>query len=129
VNPWWNYDNLRCWTPRSIGNPTLDPWQIVNDIASIDVDMTEHTVRMIIDCRNETTCLQIDGDYYASCFVKRTEPGYGTDVSGIIKAEVISIDHGNQEAGKRHNVHFRDWTWIWDPATTSRISLPIISKR
>src|SRR5262249_50281382 len=95
---------LQCWTPRG--------W---HPIGALPVDTEWHTVRMVLDPKRETTGLQVDGNYYPSCFVKEEKPGFGDDVSATFAAEVISIDPGAQCAGGMpHKVQFKDWTWVWE---------------
>lgn len=133
INPTWEYGYLRCWSPL-MDNPHDGRWQTVDSIPTMTVSKNEiHTVRMIIDANHETTCLQIDGHYFSSCFVIIQEPTtFGNDVTVTIKAEAISIDPGNDPylgpQGRRHDVCVFDWSCTWDPISTARVFIPYVKK-
>ena len=119
VNPYWMTGALQCWTPNK--------WQPVGEMA---LDTEWHTVKMIIDCRRETTGLQIDSGYYPSCFTKTTGPAdWGNEIATWISAEAISIDPGEDfSGGMPHKAQFKDWIWTWEPANTSCVFLPLVQK-
>jgi hypothetical protein len=118
VNPHWIIGTMQCWTPRG--------WQ---PIGTIPIDTQWHTIRMVIDPLRETTSLQIDGNYFPSCFVKEPKPNFGADVSAVFAAEAVSIDPGPQcTGGMPHKAEFKDWTWIWEPAGTYCVSLPLLAR-
>jgi hypothetical protein len=118
VNPHWIIGTMQCWTPRG--------WQ---SIGEIPVDTQWHTIRMVIDPRRETTSLQIDTNFYPSCFVKEPKPDFGSDVSAVFAAEAVSIDPGAQcNGGMPHKAQFKDWTWTWEPVNTCQVFLPLVRR-
>lgn len=119
VNPFWMPGVMQCWTPRL--------WQ---PIGTISLDTEWHTVKMVIDCQRETTNLQLDGNYYPSCFTKQVGPAdWGTEIATWISAEAISIDPGNNfTGGKAHKAQFKDWIWTWESANVSQVFLPLVQR-
>jgi hypothetical protein len=118
VNPHWIIGTIQCWTPRG--------WQ---PVGTVPIDTQWHTIRMVIDPLRETTSLQIDTNYFPSCFVEEPKLNFGSDVSAVFAAEAVSIDPGAQcNGGMPHKVQFKDWTWTWEAANTCKVFSPLVTR-
>lgn len=109
---------LQCWTPSRT-------WQPVGKVAVDDTDW--HSLRLVLDLTREATSLQFDGVHFPACYANTAgDAGWGDDVSAWVGAEAISIYPGTQNpGGKRHEAHFRNWRWTWEPATAAATILPM----
>lgn len=121
VNPFWESGTLNCWTPGKV-------WQ---KVGSRPVDDTEwHTIRLVLDAVRGTAAMQFDGATFPSCAAPHDgPPNFGSDVSATLATEAISIDPGDSLlGGKRHEVQFRNWSWVWEPTTRCTTFLPLVRK-
>lgn len=122
VNPFWESGTLNCWTPGKA-------WQKVGSLPVDDTDW--HTIRLVLDPVRRTAAMQFDGVTFPTCAAGHDgPPDFGSDVSATLAAEAISIDPGDSLlGGKLHEVRFRNWSWVWEPASACSTFLPLVVSR
>jgi hypothetical protein len=120
LNPWDRLGELRCWTDIGGGQ-----WQPVGHLAP---DLSWHTLRCVLDFHRQTTALLIDQQHYPCRFTATPKSAaWGAEIAAGIQVEIVSLHPGEQGSGALHKAYFRDWRWLWEPASSCRVFAPLIA--
>jgi hypothetical protein len=129
VNPWSNAGVVNGWEadPAPIDSDSSGHWVARGHLP---LDTAWHQLMMWLDPVNYFYALQIDGVAFPATAV--VEPGpasWGSDQSGVIAVEAISIDPGaHLTGGRMHRVQVRNWRWQWASAKQENwLYLPVVT--
>jgi hypothetical protein len=129
LNPWGTgvaeFGTIRCWT--DITDDDGDRWQ---NVGYLEPDTSWHELRLVFDCRRQTTALTIDGNHYPCCHTATPKPAeWGTEIAARLQAEIVSLYVCEQGDGLLHKAEFRNWFWLWESYSPCMAYLPIVTRQ
>lgn len=106
LNPWLpGFGDVRCWTSMSGG-----AW---SPSSTLTPDRRWHRIEFVLDVRNASASMTIDGVGIPVAFVADETPGRGDETAARLQAELISLWPGANPIAPSHRADFRNWTWDW----------------
>jgi hypothetical protein len=114
LNPWNEFGKLRIWSDKTSSGMWLDTG------ATLTPDMNWHQATMVVDFKRGTTAFLIDGKRYLAQFTRTTKPAnWGTEVAARFQLEIVSIDPEPSGIKAMHRAQFKNWNWLWEPASSA----------
>lgn len=113
LNPYNDdYGRVMSW-----GNPDDEPYGQWLDMSYLEPDQAWHRIVLELHPEEGRCRIVLDGDGFDVGVSRDEKPTSWSHVqTAMAQVEIISIYPGDATSGARHEAHFQDWSWAWDPA-------------